>query len=670
MAQAPGFLQNEELHFLMFGGKGGVGKTTSSSASALYLAGSRPGERVLIVSSDPAHSLGDSLSQEVGDNITPVTGVDNLFALEIDAPSRLEEFRVKYKEELKTIAYRGTIFDRDDIEEFLSFSLPGMDEMMAVFDISDIIKGGEYSPVILDTAPTGHTIRLLELPDLMLGWFDLLKLMQNRYRYIVRRLTGRYPREDKADDFLDKLLSDIRRVKALFTNKQETEFVPVTMAEDMAIKETQRLLDALHRLNVPAKTVIVNQVAADRKCCFCSMRWSAQEDALSQIEETFSNYELVQVPLLPYEVKGIEGLEVYAQVMLGEEVAEPVIHEVAGAAAIKQSDWRGLDQNDLILFGGKGGVGKTTSAAATAIYLSGLAEEKKTLIFSADPAHSLSDSFGQEIGDRVTPISGVEGLFALEIEPDRLLEELKSEYQECIDEAFESFLKGGMDAPYDRGIMEKLIDSVPPGIDELMGMMKIMDFMERHEFDRYILDMAPTGHALRFLELPDMIRDWFKTAFRLLLKYREVSGSGLNKTAELMLKRSRQLRLVETTLRNPQRCQFICVTIPEAMSLAETKRLVRRLSQLRVACRELIVNMVIPPTKCPFCSTKRSEQQGHLKELEALGLGLHEVPLFSHQVVGIDALREVAGTIYGSKEEERNFSQPREVSLAGSRLGD
>ena len=652
----------------MFGGKGGVGKTTSAAASGLYLAGSRPGEPVLIVSTDPAHSLGDSLGQEIGDNIAPVKGVDNLFALEIDAIKRMEEFKAKYREELEIIAYRGTIFDRDDISEFLSLSLPGMDEMMAMFDIADVIKGGGYGLVILDTAPTGHTIRLLELPDLVLKWLDLLKLMQDRYRYIVRRLTGRHPR-DKADDFLDKLSNDVHRVKALFTDKQKTEFVPVTIAEDMAVEETRMLLDALYRLNIPVRSVIVNCVAEDRECPFCNIRWISQEDALSRIEQTFTSYQLVEVPLLPYQVEGVDRLNTYARVMQGQEIPEPVIHELAEATAIRQARWHDLDQNELILFGGKGGVGKTTSAAAAALYLGGLDEDKKTLIFSTDPAHSVHDSFNQEIGDKVTPITGVKGLFALEIEAARLLDEFKEEYREAIDEAFDTFLKGGMDAPYDRAIMEKMIDSVPSGIDELMGLMKIMDFMELHEFDRYILDMAPTGHALRFLELPDMIREWFKTAFRLLLKYRGVSGSGLNKTAELILKRSRQLKLVETALRNPQRCQFVCVTIPEAMSLAETKRLVQRLSQLRVACRQLIVNMVVPPTECLFCQAKRAEQQGYRKEFEALGLGIHELPLFPHQIVGVDALREIAGTIYGSKQDKENFSQPMRASLAGSRFG-
>ncbi|MFQ5827220.1 MAG: ArsA family ATPase, partial [Dehalococcoidia bacterium] len=577
---------------------------------------------------------------------------------EMDAPRRLEEFKAKYREELETIAYRGTIFDQEDISEFLSLSIPGMDEMMAVIEIADIIRGGEYGLVILDTAPTGHTIKLLELPGLMRQWLGLLELMQRKFRYVVLRLTGRRP-QDRVDAFLEKQLADVGRVKSLFTSRKSTQFVPVTIAEEMAIEETQRLLDALRRLRVPARTILVNRVASDRECPFCYTLRAAQEAGLAEIGQRFSAYEIVAVPLLPYEVRGERRLEQYAQAVLGRGLPEPALAEVSGAISLGRSHWQGLEGAELILFGGKGGVGKTTSAAATALHLNGL-DGKRTLIFSTDPAHSLGDSFQQNIGDRVTPIAGVEGLFALEIDAARLLEQLKQEYRETVDEFFQSFLGSGTDVPYDRAIMEELIHFTPPGIDELMALMKVMDFMEQGEFDRYILDMAPTGHALRFLELPDIVREWFKTAFRLILKYREVGGARLNKAAEMLLQRSHQLRLVEAVLRHPQRCQFVAVTIPEAMSLAETRRLVQRLAGLRVACTQAIVNMVVSPTACRFCCTKRSEQQGHLRELGALSLGLTEVPLLPQPVVGLHGLREVSGAIYG---------EPEKAGLAGLRLG-
>ena len=644
--QSPSFLHNEGLSFLLFGGKGGVGKTTAAAAAGLYLASQRPDRKVLVISTDPAHSLSDSFDQPIGDRVTPIEGIANLFALEMDAPRRMEEFKAKYREELETIAYRGTIFDQEDISEFLSLSLPGMDEMMAIIEIAHSVKGGEYALIVLDTAPTGHTIKLLELPDLMLKWLDLLELMQKKYRYIVRRLTGRLPK-DKVDDFLAEQSADVRLVKSLFADHRSTEFVPVTIPEKMAIEETQRLLDALTRLRLSVKTILINRVAADSECPFCHTRTEGQKESLEEIERRFSSHDFFRVRLLPYEVRGRERLESCAQVMLGEEIPELQLPEPTAAISLGRSDWHGLDQAELILFGGKGGVGKTTSAAATALYLSTL-DKKRTLIFSTDPAHSLCDSFDREIGDRVTPIAGVDNLFAMEMDANRLLEELKVEYRESIDEAFDSFLKGGIDVPYDRAIMEELINSTPPGIDELMALMKVMDFMEAREFDRYILDMAPTGHALRFLELPDIVREWFKTAFRLIIKYKGVAGVRLNKTAETFLRRSKQLRLVEGVLRDPQRCQFVCVAIPEAMSVAETNRLVERLAKLNVACREAIVNMVVPPTKCRFCSAKRQEQQKCLKELSVLGLRVTEAPLFSHQVMGLEHLRGMMSAIYGS----------------------
>jgi len=601
--QSPSFLHNEKLSFLLFGGKGGVGKTTAAAATSFYVAGKRPNDKILVISTDPAHSLSDSFDQPIGDRVTPIEAVVNLFALEMDAPRRLEEFKAKYKEELETIAYRGTIFDQEDISEFFSLSLPGLDEMMAIIEIAHNVKDGEYTLIVLDTAPTGHTIKLLELPDLMLQWLGVLELMQKKYRYIVRRLTGRRPK-DKVDDFLAKQAADVRLLKALFADQKSTEFVPVTIPEKMAIEETQRLVDALGRLQLSVKTIVINRVAADSECPFCRTRQESQEEGLGEVEQRFASYNLIKVPLLPWEVQGKERLERYAQVMLGEELPGLELPEPTATISLGRSDWHGLDQAELILFGGKGGVGKTTSASATALYLSTM-DKKRTLIFSTDPAHSLCDSFDQEIGDRVTPIAGVDGLFAMEMDANRLLEELKVEYRESIDEAFASFLKGGVDIPYDRAIMQELINSTPPGIDELMALMKIMDFIEAREFDRFILDMAPTGHALRFLELPDIAREWFKTAFRLIIKYRGVAGVRLNKTAETLLRRSRQLRLVEGVLRDPKRCQFICVTIPEAMSVAETKRLVERLDRLRVACGDVIVNMVVSSSKCRFCAANR-----------------------------------------------------------------
>jgi len=179
----------------------------------------------------------------------------------------------------------------------------------------------------------------------------------------------------------------------------------------------------------------------------------------------------------------------------------------------------------------------------------------------------------------------------------------------------------------------------------LMALMKIMDFMEEEEFDCYILDLAPTGHALRFLEMPGMMRQWFIVFFRLLLKYQGVVR--LTRVAALLRERSKQLRQVQQLLTDAERCQFIAVTVPEAMAVLETSRLLHRLADLSIACRWVVVNMVVPPTECAFCATMRDEQQQHLEELGALAPGLIQVPLFPHEIRGVAGLTKMVGAIYG-----------------------
>ena len=316
----PTFLSNPQLKCLLFGGKGGVGKTTVAAATAMYLANRSSERRILLVSTDPAHSLSDSFEQPIGDTITSIEGLPNLSALEMDAPRRQREFQAKYGEELEALCYRGTILDREDLHQLFSLSMLGIDEMMAIIEIADIIERGEYDSVILDTAPTGHTIKLLELPDHMRQWLNVLELMQRRYRYIVARLVHRGPKEDKVDAFLAKQLRDINRVRSLLTAKTATEFVPVMIPEEMVVEETHRLVNALQRLQVPIRTIVVNRVVTNAECPFCESRLRAQKEPCAEIERRFSSYELVRVALLPWEVRGQERLRGFAQAMIGEKV--------------------------------------------------------------------------------------------------------------------------------------------------------------------------------------------------------------------------------------------------------------------------------------------------------------------------------------------------------------
>ncbi|MBL7183136.1 MAG: TRC40/GET3/ArsA family transport-energizing ATPase [Anaerolineae bacterium] len=645
------FLSNPNLRFILFGGKGGTGKTTSASATAIHFARQRLDKKVLLVSTDPAHSLSDSLDREVGSTVTPIEGVDNLFALALDAEALLEEFMAQHGAVIRLIADRGTYLDKEDVASFFELSMPGLDEVMAIIEIMDLMREGHYDLVILDTAPAGHTIRLLALPEHMEQWIHVMDMMMEKHRFMVKTFHGRYV-PDEADRFLQTMTSDVERVRGLLKNAQTTEFVPVVNPEAMSIYETETLFKALSEGDIPVRTVILNRLAGSRPCPFCQARENDQAPYRREIEEKFARYSLVTMPLFPHEIRGLEDLTTFAGLLFDQgRPPEWTITAKSSPQVLSTglSEMKDLLEKDLrfILFGGKGGVGKTTLSAATALEMARREPGKKTLIFSTDPAGSLADSLGCAIGDKPTPVEGVSGLYAMQINAEDRLEELKQRYTDEINEVFDSFLGGGgMDIAFDKEVMLELITLIPPGLDEIIALISIMDLLEEGTYDRFILDMAPTGHMLRFLELPALAMDWFKTFFRMLLKYQGLVT--LTKTARLMLDMSKGVKKVRGHLVDAQRSEFVAVTIPEAMGVFETQRFLVTLDQMQIPCRHLVINMVIPPTECDFCLAKREEQQGYIRGLreQFSHYAVTEVPLFPHEIRGVESLSKLS-EIYG-----------------------
>ena len=651
--KSPPFLENKNLRLVLFGGKGGSGKTTSACAAALHLAElDRKGE-ILVVSTDPAHSVGDSFNCKVGNTITKIKEVDNLWALEIKAEEVSKEFNEKYSAVMKKIADRGTYFDRQDIESFFSLTLPGLDEVMAIIRIANILREGQYDLIILDTAPTGHTIRLLALPEEMGKWVCLMEMMQSKHRFLTKSFTGRYKKDD-ADDFLKMMTGDIERVKMLLTNAQTTEFVCVTIPEPMSIDETDRLQAHLRHLMIPSKEIIVNRIAGKfNRCNFCDSRIKDQKDKLEEIEKRFSNYNLYKMPLFPYEIRGIERVKEYAEVLFGKDYkyksARRLFSFPRPSLKIRSRMLELLKKDlKLILFGGKGGVGKTSIASATALRMAKMYPGKKVLIFSTDPAHSLSDCFGLHIGDKITPIGGIGNLFGLEVNAVKLHEDWKKSHRDDIEKAFGKFIGPGIDIKFDREIMTELVSISPPGFDEIMAMGEITNFLKEEKFDLYILDSAATGHLIRFLELPHLLREWLKIIFRLLLKYKGVIK--LTKMAQEVVESSKKVRMIQKLLTDSKKTEFVAITLPEEMALAETDRLLASLKNPDISCHYMIINMIVPPTNCSFCNLKMKEQQRYIQEVKRNRYSdycISEVPLFPHKINGIDELRELSSVLYG-----------------------
>ena len=639
---------NERLKLIIFSGKGGVGKTTCSCATALYCA--QRGQKTLLASTDPAHSLADSLNIQVGRVVTPVPGTNKLYVLEIDALEHLVQFKQVYGAILKEIANRGTYFDREDINDFFSLSLPGIDELMGIMTLMDYLESREYDVIILDTAPTGHTIRLLSLPDHMCEWLRVLDLMLEKHRFMASVFTGRY-RPDATDAFIERMNDKVSKLKKLLTDSTRTKFIPVVIPEPMSINETEKLVKVVRSQGIPLTQMIVNRVASDRECTFCRNRRADQTDKLEDINNKFRMLNRIELPLLPHEVRGISSLTVLAEMMFNPDsrrMAETAATAQTSATAPMPAYFPGqeLAGKKYVLIGGKGGVGKTSVAAATGLYLAN--QGKRTLVFSTDPAHSLSDSFGCSIGNQITSLTGNTHLYGLEMDSHRMLDEFKQQYVEEINEMFDNFLGGiGMDIEFDREVMAELISLTPPGLDEAMALLKLIELTDEKDYDVVILDTAPTGHLIRMLEMPELAQQWFKTFFKLVLKYQGVLS--LDKTTKLMAEMARGVHRVQTTLIASEHTAFVGVTVPEAMVFAETEKLLASIHNLKVDCRWLVANMVITPSRCCFCNQIRVQQQNYLAEMYArfTSYKMVEIPLFSHQVSGFDGLTELACLLFG-----------------------
>lgn len=304
-------LLKPELKLLLFGGKGGVGKTTCATSTALYLA---KDFKTLLFSTDPAHSISDSLGQEIGDEIKEVKGIKNLSAREVSAENALSKFKIEHEDEIKKILDTSTYLDQEDIDAIFALPIPGMDEVMGFKTIVDLIEEAKFDKYIADTAPTGHALRLLTLPDLLDDWIKVMAKMRWKYRYMVETFAGKYKADD-GDDLLLSMKKTVKRIENLLKDKNRCEFIVVTIPEDMAILETERLLNNLNNYGMKVKQLVVNNVLESSECQFCRERKKGQEKYMNQIRKKFSNLKITITPLQPREIKGMDALENFKELL-------------------------------------------------------------------------------------------------------------------------------------------------------------------------------------------------------------------------------------------------------------------------------------------------------------------------------------------------------------------
>jgi arsenite-transporting ATPase len=301
---------NSKTRLILLGGKGGVGKTTAAVAMAVLL--NKSGQKVLVVSSDPAPSLSDIFETPIGGTIKKVHG---LYALEIDAKAAVGKYKKLYGGVI--VDTLATIVPIDDsiLDEIPNEVVPGFDELFALEEVL-VYLGQDYDFIVWDTAPTGHTLRLLSLPGIMQEYATGLLAVHGRIEGMLNAVRSLFDRDTPHDTIVETLTG--LREAALLTKKilsdpARTEFIPVIIPEALALHQTERFKKVLDELGIPMHRMIVNGIIPENTCPFCSSRRKMQVQYLEAIHKRFgSDLQVIEMPLFPFEMKGQDAIRQYA----------------------------------------------------------------------------------------------------------------------------------------------------------------------------------------------------------------------------------------------------------------------------------------------------------------------------------------------------------------------
>ncbi len=285
---------------LLFGGKGGVGKTTTSTSTAVGLADS--GLKVLLVSSDPAHSTSDSLGVKLGPEPTPVDGVDGLWGLELDPEARISDHIPKLTESL------GPMLGGEDPElNAAEMVLPGLDEAMAFDELLKHLENPDWDVIVFDTAPTGHTLRFLALPEIIEKWADKI-IRMHRLTGGIRALMFGAKEGEKMRQELEKFRRRVLHVRRILCNPEVTRFTLVTIPEKMGVNETVRAYESLIEFNLPVTGCVINRITPDLEHDFIQTRRSNERKNMDQLMKELPDLHFLEVELKDSDIHGIESL--------------------------------------------------------------------------------------------------------------------------------------------------------------------------------------------------------------------------------------------------------------------------------------------------------------------------------------------------------------------------
>lgn len=601
-----------ETRFIFFSGKGGVGKSTMSCATAVWLA--RQGCKTLLVTTDPAPNLSDIFGQAIGHQVTEIESATGLYAIEIDPDKASDEYREHIIAPMRALLDEKSIAG---VKEQLNS--PCVEEVAAFNKFIEFMDQPAYDVVIFDTAPTGHTLRLLELPA---GWSQEIDRGS-------ATCIGPSASLQEANARYKKALS-------LLQDGTKTSFIFVLKPEMSSLLETRRSLQELATLGIKGSCLIINGILPEEACTdgfFKTIR-EAQNKIVEQVNREYDAIPRLVHPLRDTEVIGLDSLHAVGKIlyegMTIPAVPESYHSEPAGRDALISAP---QDMENIlaslvpsngtrhVFFMGKGGVGKSTLASLASVYLAD--RGFRTLLVTTDPASHLHNILGQQVGHQPTEIKGVPGLFAARIDQKKALYEYRERILGALTDCDESA----------RQSVEEDLNS--PCAEEMAAFEKFISYLEPNGYDVTIFDTAPTGHTLRLLELPT---DW-KGFIDLGTLTQQTSGEA----------RSRYVDVIET-MRDRSRTTFAFVMYPEYTPIVEAWRAAQDLGrQVGIDVAFVVANYLLPGAYGAngFFDKRRAQQARYLSLIkERFRLPILGVPLLKRQPEGLADLRRLSDHVF------------------------
>lgn len=580
-------------------------------AAATAIHNAAGGKKTLIVTTDPASNLADVFEQEIGHKITPIKGIDNLHAMEIDPDEATREYKEHIIGPFREIM-------PDDVIASLEENLSGpCTTEMASFDrFIDFMEGDGYEVIVFDTAPTGHTIRLLGLP------VDWSKHIEESAQGSGQTCLGPVQSIQNSKEKYD-------RATTLLKDPGRTTFIFVMRPEELSLYETLRAARELESIGITSGELIVNGVLPEEVCeiTFFRQKYDSQQGVIRDTEKTITQPKHY-LSLRDNEVRGVSALQDIARELFTGEKPSHGTEVLAATRFLPTIDRPDIDacflphgQTKAIFFTGKGGVGKTSISCIAAVYIA--QKGIKTLLVTTDPAAHIGEVLDVRLGSRPQKIT--DNLFAVMVDQQEAFQEYK---ERTLNEARGKYSEDML------ATMEEELNS--PCTEEMAAFDKFIQYIEDRDYEVVIFDTAPTGHTLRLLDLP------FDYAKQVEMMVSATESAEIKETAQNRFKE------IIKSLRDQNRTIFSLVLYPESTPVMESYRAMLDLKGAGIETQLVVANMILPEEVCTnaFFRNRRHMQIKYLAEVnERFGLPVLQFPLMQEEIKGLSRLKEAAALL-------------------------